>query len=271
MRYRDGPLSGQDTRFTMRHIFVRGALLCAALLSSAAHGQPQPPNPPAAATLETDHLPPSPQAGTLLHVTAPGRFAITAKSPTGTALDLVDMITGPSARAGDPGSQDGRLDLLLDTGTYKVRSFSAAGATGQVALHVAAYRDAGPVGIVQRDAETDTSLGDLQQRSWWFVVTPEHPVRLEAAGRALADMRLWRDGLDLVATNAEAQIIEPVHGHPMRDILFTDPLPPGTYLATAYGGPALPWADGDASVPLILRVGRAAAGVGGREDRSAGQ
>jgi hypothetical protein len=239
----------------MRHFLVRGALLCAALAASAAQGQPTPPNPPAAARLETDHLPPAPQADTLLHVTAPGRFAITAKSPSGAALDLVDMITGPSARAGNPGSQDGRLDVLLDTGTYKLRSFSAPGATGSVALQVAAFHEAGPVGVVQRNAETDTALSDLQQRSWWFVVTPDHPVRLEAAGRALSDLRLWRDGLDLVATNPDTQIIEPVHGHPMRDILFTDPLPPGTYLATAYGGPALPWADGDAASPLILRDG----------------
>jgi hypothetical protein len=57
-----------------------------------------------------------------------GRFAIHAESKTGVALQLVDMITGPGNVAGEPGGRDGRLDVLLDKGVYKLRSFGAAGA-----------------------------------------------------------------------------------------------------------------------------------------------
>ena len=77
---------------------------------------------PPAAHLDTAHLPATPQSETLLHVTQPGRFAIAAHSASGTALDVVDMITGPTERQGEPGATDGRLDLLLDTGTYKLRT-----------------------------------------------------------------------------------------------------------------------------------------------------
>src|SRR6185437_1896201 len=44
--------------------------------------------------------------------------------------------------------------------------------------------------------------------------------------------------------------------HPMTDIVLSGPLPPGTYLLTAYGGPKLSWTDGAAEEPLYVRTGR---------------
>ena len=64
--------------------------------------------PAGAATLEQTSLPAAEHAATLLHVTSPGRFAIVAKSPSGAALQLVDIMTGPgrarrhAGRAGWP-------------------------------------------------------------------------------------------------------------------------------------------------------------------------
>jgi hypothetical protein len=210
---------------------------------------------PAAASLDKNRFPAASPSETLLHVGSPGRFAISAHSASGTALDLVDMITGPTPEAGTPGSLDGRLDALLDTGTYKIRLHPAAGAQGDVQLSVAPFQNAAPPALMPSNTRADTTLADLQQRSYWFSVTDATPVRLEAAGRALADFRLWRDGRDLVATSPTTRIIEPSHGRPLRDILIQGSLPPGTYLATVYGGPALPWADGSPDLPFHLREG----------------
>ena len=69
----------------------------------------------AAATLDREHFPTAGETDVLLHVTSPGRFAIRVASPTGTALQLVDMLSGPGDRIGWPGKQDGRIDALLDT------------------------------------------------------------------------------------------------------------------------------------------------------------
>ena len=232
----------------MRGLF---GLFAALLITCPALAQTGVP----AATLDTDTLPATADGATLLHVSAAGRFAITAKSATGTALDLVDMITGPTPLAGAAGAKDGRLDLLLDAGTYKLRTHPAAGATGAVRLHVAPFTPAGNTEAAPQDAERDATLADLQQRSFWLTVGEHQKPHLEAAGRALADLRLWRNGRDLVAVTPEQSQIEPTHGHPLRDFLLRDSLPPGVYLVTAYGGPPIPWADGDTTTPFHLRTG----------------
>ena len=90
------------------------------------------------------------------------------------------------------------------------------------------------------------SLGDLQQQSFWIVVGEKQRTRIEVLGRALADVRLWREGRDLVTQPARREVIAPVAVHPLTRILVDDTLPAGTYLVTAYGGPALPWSDGAA-------------------------
>ena len=80
-------------------------------------------------------------------------------------------------------------------------------------------------------------------------------MRIEAAGRALADLRLWRDGRDLAALEPAALGVVPASGHPLTDLRLAGQVEPGTYLAVAYGGPALPWTDGDAAQPLYVRAG----------------
>jgi hypothetical protein len=237
----------------MRQVLVCGFILVGLLTNHAARAQED------AARLDADRFSAGAPTETLLHVINPGGFAINAHSATGTALDLVDMITGPTALAGTSGSVDGRLDLLLDTGVYKIRLHPAAGAKGDVRLEVVPFTDASPASIMPHDAEANAALGDLQQRSLWFTVNGNEPVRIEAAGRALADFQLWRNGRDLVATQPTARVIEPSKGHPLRDILITGALPAGTYRATAYGGPALPWADGSPALPFHVREGASGA------------
>ena len=110
-------------------------------IPDASYDQPVP-----AATLDAASLPAGPEADTLLHVTSPGRFTVAAHSPSGAALQVVDMLTGPSDLAGAAGAQDGRIDRLLDVGIYKIRAFSAEGAAGAVSLTVTPFHDAAPPG-----------------------------------------------------------------------------------------------------------------------------
>jgi hypothetical protein len=223
--------------------------IAALLTANAANAQ----TPPAHA--ERDRFPANAPAETLLHIAQPGRYAIRVHSATGTAIDLIDMITGPTDPAGAPGSTDGRLDLLLDSGTYKLRLHPAAGAQGDITLHIDPFTDAAPAATLPADSETDATLTDFQQRSFWFTAAPGQTLHLEAAGRALADFRLWRNGRDLMDLTPTETLIEPTKGHPLHDLLITATIPAGVYRATAYGGPALPWADGTQNMPFHLRGG----------------
>jgi uncharacterized protein len=148
-------------------------------IPAASFDQPAP-----AATLDSPSLPAAAEADTLLHVTSPGRFTIAAHSPAGAAMQLVDMLTGPSEIAGAAGSQDGRLDRLLDVGTYKLRTFAAPGATGAIGLTVTPFHDAAPPAALPQAAHPlDATLRDGEQRAYWLLVPPGggDNVRIEAA------------------------------------------------------------------------------------------
>lgn len=231
----------------------------AAAVPPPVQGVPSAANPPApAATVQPGVLPAAEQADALLRVTSPGRFSISARSATGVALQLVDMLTGPSDTAGEAGVRDGRLDVLLDVGAYRLRSFAAKGATGEVRLVAEPFRDAAPPRALPAPGEiSSAALRDGEQLAFWLLVPPSGLVRIEAAGRALADLRLWRAGRELTALEPVAATIEPQPGHPMPDLRLEGRVEPGVYLAVAYGGPALPWADGSAAMPFHLRAGLA--------------
>jgi hypothetical protein len=220
--------------------------------SALAQTPPARDPPTAAALLDDGRLPTAGEHATLLRVTQPGRFAIKTESPTGTALQLVDMLTGPSDLAGEPGVGDGRIDQLLDVGTYKLRLYGALGAPGETRILVIPFRDRGPpTAAPPVTAETVTSdLADLQQRSFRLVVAAPGQVRIEAAGRSLRDLRLWRDGTDLVPIEIASRTIEPTRGHPLTDLVIDGTVDPGSYLVTAYGGTALAWGDGGSAQPF---------------------
>ncbi len=225
-------------------------------------GQPRaasdlPAIPLGAATLERDRFPSAGETDVLLNVTTAGWFAIRATSATGTALQLVDMLSGPGDRAGWPGKQDGRIDALLDAGTYKLRAFGDPAAAGETSVSVAAFSEGGPPLIAPGYQPVATALSDLKFQAFWLVVDDAAvTTRIEAAGRSLAALKLWRDGRDLVAIPETVRILAPIPARPLTDIVLTGRLPAGTYLITAYGGPRLPWSDGGTDEPLYLRTGR---------------
>jgi uncharacterized protein len=116
---------------------------------------PPPPLPPVAAlptslpvaeaSLSRSTVPAAGRTDVILEVRAPGRFAIRAESRTGVALQLVNQMSGPGEQAGEPGSKDGRVDELLDSGTYKLRVFGAPNAPGEAKLVIEPFRDRGEI------------------------------------------------------------------------------------------------------------------------------
>ena len=195
---------------------------------------------------------------TLLHISVPGRYSLQAQSDQGTKLEIVDRMAGPFAAAGSVGEQDGRLDLLLDEGTYKNPIAVSRRRCGHTKAGCALVRG-------DRFHPTNSfrltltglragSLEDLQQQSFWLHLKRRRILRLEAIGRNLKDCRLWRDGVWLEDIKPRFSTYEPVNGQPMRYAEFYHDLNPGAYRLTFYGGAALAWADDSGAHPFSLCV-----------------
>ncbi|MFH1467680.1 MAG: hypothetical protein ABIO70_25060 [Pseudomonadota bacterium] len=242
------------------------ALLLALLLGLAGLLPPVAAATPAP-SLARSGLPAVGRQATTVAVPRFGRYAVLARSQQGTALQLVDAMAGPGAVAGVPGRENGRVDLFLDEGRYQVVALSHEQGTGEVALEAHAFEELN-TGLAPRLPElrlVEESLADFQQRSWWIELPAPGRVVLEAAGRSLADLRLWRDGTWLVEDSPAVRVIEPVEGQPLLRCQLTAELDAGLYLLTAYGGPGQPWAAGGESHPLYLRSGTPTLGVAGRQ------
>lgn len=209
-----------------------------------------------AATLDRATVPARAKQSALLTVEAFGRYAITAASQQGVGVQLVDRMAGAGPVAGEAGKQDGRLDVFLDRGEHKVVTHAAERGSGEVALTARAFRElnARPPRLVEQRLERST-LGDFEQRSYWLEITEKRFVALEAAGRHLADLRLWRDGVWLVEAAPQLLQGQGRHDQPLAIARLTVELEPGLYLLSAYGGPSQPWTEDAADKPFLLRFG----------------
>jgi hypothetical protein len=161
------PLSAQSLDCSKAR--TAAELASCAPLPAAAPLPPEAPSPLAILSRSTVRA--SGEDEAMLEVQSAGRVSVRAASKTGVAIQVVDMIAGPGEVAGDGGSRDGRLDLLLDKGTYKLRSFGAKEAQGEAALTVEPFRAAAPADAgLLRGGSLSTQLADLQSRSYWVLV-----------------------------------------------------------------------------------------------------
>jgi hypothetical protein len=195
-----------------------------------------------------------------------GRYSIRVTSPQGTGLQLTDRMAGPGPVAGAPGERDGRLDVFLDRGEYLVMTLGHRVASGDATLAVHAFApasDAEPPRLEELKL-VSTSLRDLEQRSWWLDLSEPRRVDLEAAGRSLADLRLWKEGRWLVDAAPTARRLQPRDGQPLLALQLVASLEPGLYLLAAYGGAEQPWAEPSDDDPLYLRWGIPPLGSAGR-------
>ena len=185
-----------------------------------------------------------------------GRYAFAVHSEQGTALQLVDRMAGPGTPDGAAGSADGRIDAFLDHGIYKLRLTSDPRGSGDAELSVkpSVEREPEPVRLVELKPVVG-DLADHEQRSYWLEITERRVVAIEAAGRYLADLRLWKDGVWLVDAAPETAERDPGNGQPLAVRQLTARLEPGLYRLTAYGGAGEKWAQASAAKPFTLRWG----------------
>jgi uncharacterized protein len=193
---------------------------------------------------------------TLLSVGTFGRYSIMVKSDQGTALQLVDRMAGPSPVDGSAGHGDGRIDTFLDRGSYKVRLHSDPRGSGDAELSVVPSAELNPTPQQLVPLKTiTTELDDHQQRSYWIDVKERRLLVVEAAGRFLDDLRLWKDGNWLVDATPEKAERDPVGGQPLAIRTLSVWLEPGLYRLVAYGGVGEKWSIGSTDKPLYLRAG----------------
>ncbi|HEY6320731.1 MAG TPA: hypothetical protein VJA16_04130, partial [Thermoanaerobaculia bacterium] len=233
------------------------------------------------ARLGRTEVPAAGRQETILSVERFGRYSVRAASRQGTAVRVIDRMAGELGAAGEAGRENGRIDLFLDRGDYQVVTESHVHGEGMAKLSVEPFRDAhdardtrsasgrsaitapaagAPPGpgperspeLVERKLVTE-SLDDLRQLPYWLRLAERREVRLEAAGRNLADLRLWRDGSWLEDVEPSCGAIQPVTGQPLLRCEIAATLPAGLYLVTLYGGPSQPWSEDAAEHPLYLR------------------
>jgi len=222
-----------------------------------------------AATITVDavQLPATGPQETLINISEFGRYSVQATSEQGTAVQIIDKMAGPSTWQGLAGSKNGRIDHFFDVGQYKLKIKSHQKGEGMVAIKAAAFTELNaekPLQLVDYKL-VDTSLKDLEQRSYWIHIKQAKTIAIEAAGRSLADMRLWRDGNWLVEATPQINTIEPKLGKPLTHLQLSTLLQPGLYKVIVYGGQAQPWAKQSKEQPLYLRKGIATIGEVGRE------
>ncbi len=225
-------------------VFLFSAFLPAAAVEKEAKG-----------VFSANDLPADRDGASILTIGAAGRYAIRAHSPSGARIELIDMIAGPGDASGQPGLRDGRIDALLDKGAYKIRVTNAKNAAGKVKLAAEPFVEANAQKPTLAQGRIESSeLADLQQRSFKLEVDASGRVGVEAAGRALADLRLWREDGALVELPLQRSSVEPKPGRPMTRLRIEGALAPGRYVATAYGGEQLVWSEGGAAQPLLVRL-----------------
>ena len=190
-------------------------------------------------------------ASALVAIPAPGRYRLRVESRTGVALQMVDMIAGPGEKTGAAGVRDGRVDLLLDAGVYKARTFGAAGAGGMARLVAEPFQEI--LRVASLGAPAVGELRDLQTIAFEVEPRGDGPMVIEAIGRAVSDLRVWRDGA-LVDAQPEIAVVEPRAGRAMTRARLSGVLEPGRYVATVYGGPPQVWAEGGDASPLMVRA-----------------
>ena len=210
-----------------------------------------------AATLDRTEVPTSGSQKVLLTVSQFGRYAISASGEEGTALQLVDRMAGPGPLSGKPGEENGRLDVFLDRGDYRVVTQGDARASGKTRLSVQPFteKNAPQPPLLVELKQVETTLTDLEQRSYWIDIKERRRVFLEAAGRSLGDLRLWKDGKWLVDAAPTSEVVQPSPGRPLFVCRLSADLEAGLYLLTAYGRPSQSWSEESQEFPLYIRSG----------------
>ena len=207
---------------------------------------------------------------TRLHIAQPGSYHLKVTSSQGTKIDLIDRMKGTILKSGVVGKNDGDGIVLLDKGTYKIRTQSPNKLIGEIKLVVTAFKEGRSERVedwpLLKPLQLEQgSLLNLQQQSFWIQQTKRKNLKLEAIGRSLATCRLWQYGHWQLDVTPRIQQYEPTVGRPMTYIEFNHELNPGWYRLTCYGTAPLAWANDTSASPFYVRLGIPELGTNGRK------
>ena len=209
-------------------------------------------------TLSAYEVPATGTQEVFLTVPSPGKYSIRAKSAGRVSLNVISRLNGPIGWSiGDKIVPERRYNLILDKGTYKVLVKSPNTLKSKVSLSVHPFKELNGTWPqkIQEHKLIKTTLGDNAQRSYWLEIKKGRYVAIEAAGRSLSGLALWKDGSWLVAANESSSSVEPSPGRPLEVKQLYCRLEAGIYLLTAYGGKPAVWAAGGKGNPLYIRYG----------------
>jgi hypothetical protein len=230
------------------------------------------PSPPRALSAAAPVLADPHHSEQVFAVQSFGRYAVKASSAQGAALQLVDRMAGLGPEDGIPGQRDGRVDVFLGPGNHKAILTAVPGTPVKPELTVSPFHELneGTPPQLSELALVEADLGDLQQRSYWLDIRVRQTVFIEAAGRHLGDLRLWKDGNWLIDAQPSAARSEPRDGQPLAVRQLVADLEPGLYLLTAYGAPGETWTQQSTDKPFALRWGIPSLAETGRRQFVAG-
>ena len=182
---------------------------------------------------------------------------VTASSAAGAAIALIDRSVGEFARDGYAGQADGHIDALLDAGEYRVRVQTSGADSATISVTQFSEIEEDPEILMNTAPGTlhASSLSYYDQRSFWVRVDAGEPLILEALGRSLRAVRIWKDGAWVTATQPQVTEYSPISGQPMGYAQFSEQLPAGDYLLTFYGGLSRTWEVETGETPFFIRYG----------------
>src|SRR5512133_401198 len=191
----------------------------------------------------------------LLPVKKWGRYSIRASGTQPVALSVADKRNGVFGSDGEAGQRNGRIDVFLEIGEYKIIINGDKKATStskiislpftNVAGHATSW-------LIPR-RENQLSLDDMQQACFWFDLSTDSTVYIEASGRNLADLKIWQNGEWVRDASKRQFTVRPKAETPLSGIALSTRLQPGTYMVAAYGGSGYKWALESNSHPLYLQ------------------
>jgi len=192
----------------------------------------------------------------LLPIAKWGRYSLQATGDQPVELSIADRRNGVFRTDGIAGERNPRIDLFLDAGEYRLAVQGEKGVQGNSTLRATPFRPVAgfrPTRLVPR-RENLLNLDDLEQVDFWFETPSDTTVYIEAVGRNLSELALWRDGQWLVKTANRPFVAYPKPETPLSGLCFQARLHKGTYRLSAYGGKGRDWALKAQEHPLALRM-----------------
>ncbi|OHD16574.1 MAG: hypothetical protein A2086_03955 [Spirochaetes bacterium GWD1_27_9] len=187
-----------------------------------------------------------------------GYYSISTVSNYGASFQIVDNMSGLSKISGISGEKDGRTDILLEEGKYKIRIYSIEKGEGNIKLNVYQFKEKNlpQSPVLNINTSIENELNDLEQISYWIEIKDEQEkIFIEGYGRNLKKISIWKDGNWLIDEKINEDVFEYKEGNPLNNLSFFGTLKKGFYKFSFYGGEKVKWSTDDNKNPLFIKYG----------------